>query len=102
MGSVFSVPLMRMQREAFLKWIETWSGDIVGTHLSGAEDFRKVDYRVPTLLVMGSEGPGLSDALTAACTRLVKVPMAGKLDSLNLSVATALVLYQIRGPQLSL
>lgn len=102
MGSVFSVPLMRMQREAFIEWIETWSGDIVGTHLSGAEDFRKVDYRVPTLLVMGSEGPGLSDALTEACTRLVKIPMAGKLDSLNLSVATALVLYQIRGPQLSL
>ena len=72
-------------------------GDIVGTHLDAAEDFRKAKYRAPTLLLMGSEGPGLS-ALAAACTRLVKIPMAGRLDSLNLAVATALMLYQIRGP----
>jgi len=102
MGSVFSVPLARMQRDGFLKWIDGWKGDIVGTHLDGAEDFRTVQYRAPTLLVMGSEGPGLSDELTAQCTRLVKIPMAGKLDSLNLAVATALVLYEIRGPHLSL
>ena len=102
MGSLFAMPLARMQREAFLKWIAGWQGDIVGTHLSGTDDFRAVSYRTPTLLVMGSEGPGMSDALTAACTRLVKVPMSGKLDSLNLAVATALMLYQIRGPQLSL
>lgn len=102
MGSVFAVPLARMQREDFLAWAEGWRGDIVGTHLDGSEDFRKPQYRAPTLLVMGSEGPGMSDAVTAACTRLVKIPMAGNLDSLNLAVATALVLYQIRGPNLSL
>lgn len=102
MGSVFAVPLARMQREAFLTWIEGWPGDIVGTHLDGEEDFRRAQYRAPTLLVMGSEGPGLSTKLAAACTRLVKIPMAGQLDSLNLAVATALVLYQIRGPHLSL
>jgi TrmH family RNA methyltransferase len=102
MGSVFAVPLARMPRDAFLRWIDGWPGDIVGTHLDADEDFRTAKYRAPTLLVMGSEGPGLSEALTAACTRLVKIPMAGKLDSLNLAVATALVLYEIRGPQLSL
>jgi TrmH family RNA methyltransferase len=51
---------------------------------------------------MGSEGPGLSDELTQACSRKVKIPMAGNLDSLNLAVATALTLYQIRGVHLSL
>jgi TrmH family RNA methyltransferase len=54
------------------------------------------------MLVMGSEGPGLSATLTQACTRLVKVPMTGTLDSLNLAVAAALILYQIRGPALRL
>jgi len=102
MGSVFAMPLVRMQRGAFLEWAKGWRGDIVGTHLDGAQDFRTAQYRTPTLLVMGSEGPGLSDAVTAACSRLVKIPMAGGLDSLNLAVATALVLYQIRGPHLSL
>jgi TrmH family RNA methyltransferase len=54
------------------------------------------------LLVMGSEGPGLSDDLAQVCSRLVKIPMAGRLDSLNLAVATALMLYEIRRPHLHL
>jgi len=102
MGSVFAVPLAKMTREAFLGWRATWKGDVVGTHLDAAEDFRKASYRLPVLLLMGSEGPGLSEPLVAACTKLVKIPMAGHLDSLNLAVATALVLYQIRGPHLTL
>jgi TrmH family RNA methyltransferase len=102
MGSVFAVPLARMTREAFLAWRDGWKGDVVGTHLDAEEDFRAAKYRAPTLLLMGSEGPGLSEQLTAACSRLVKIPMAGQLDSLTLAVATALVLYQIRGPQLKL
>ncbi len=102
MGSVFAVPLVRMTRQAFLVWRSGWPGDVVGLHLSGAEDFRDVRYREPVLVVMGSEGPGLSGELTKACSRKVKIPMAGDLDSLNLAVATALTLYQIRGPRLSL
>jgi len=49
---------------------------------------------------MGSEGPGLSAELGAACTRLVRIPMAGHIDSLNLAVATALLLYEIRRERL--
>lgn len=102
MGSIFAVPLVRIDRNSFLEWRKSWPGEVVGTHLAATEDFRAVPYRGPTLLVMGSEGPGLSDALATACDRLVKIPMAGKLDSLNLAVATALTLYQIRGPHLKL
>jgi len=102
MGSVFALPLIKTTREAFLDWREGWTGDVVGTHLSGREDFRKVAYKGPVLLVMGSEGPGLSEPVAKACSRLVKIPMAGGLDSLNLAVATALMLYQIRGPHLTL
>lgn len=97
MGSVFAVPLVKVSREQFLLWRSEWRGDVVGTHLDGAEDFRRASYKGPILLVMGSEGPGLSDSLTRACSKLVKIPMAGTLDSLNLAVATALTLYQIRG-----
>jgi TrmH family RNA methyltransferase len=102
MGSIFSVPLVRLDQPTFLQWLPSWSGDVVGTHLSGTDDFRKVVYKSPTLLIMGSEGAGLSPELTAACARLVRIPMAGRLDSLNLAVATALALYQIRGSYLSL
>jgi RNA methyltransferase, TrmH family len=102
MGSIFSVPLVRMTRESFLEWRADWPGDVVGMHLTGREDFRTVAYKGPVLVVMGSEGPGLSDSLTRSCTRLVRIPMAGTLDSLNLAVATALTLYQVRGAHLTL
>jgi len=102
MGSIFAVPLVRASRQDFLQWRARWRGDVVGTHLAGSEDFRSAAYRGPRLLVMGSEGPGMSPEMAGACSRLVKIPMAGRLDSLNLAVATALVLYQIQGPQLKL
>ena len=100
MGSIFDVAMVRMVPERFLAWAATWRGDIVGTQLAAREDFRKVTYRAPTLLLMGSEGPGLSPELAAICSRLVKIPMAGRLDFLNLAVATALVLYEIRRERL--
>jgi RNA methyltransferase, TrmH family len=102
MGSIFNVPLVRTEAEAFRSWLTRWPGDSVGTHLTAREDFRAAPYCGPVLLMMGSEGPGLSDDLARVCSRLVKIPMAGRLDSLNLAVATALVLYEIRRPRLHL
>ena len=102
MGSIFNVPLVRVEAEPFRAWATRWPGDVVGTHLSGREDFRAAPYREPVLMLMGSEGPGLTDHLAGACTRLVKIPMAGRLDSLNLAVATALMLYEVRRPRLQL
>jgi RNA methyltransferase, TrmH family len=100
MGSIFNVPVVRMAPDRFGTWSRAWRGDIVGTQPAAREDFRKAAYRQPTLLLMGSEGPGLSPELAAMCTRLVRIPMAGRLDSLNLAVATGLMLYEIRKEQL--
>jgi RNA methyltransferase, TrmH family len=100
MGSIFSVPLVRLGQEDFLELVVRWSGTVAGTHLRGTRDFRDLHYRGPTMVVMGGEGPGLSDVVSSACTDLVKIPMSGALDSLNLAIATALVLYQVRGPSL--
>jgi len=102
MGSIFAVPIVKMDRAAFVALAKDWPGDVIGTHLTARDDFRSTDYRGPQLIVMGGEGPGLSTGVAAACTKLVKIPMAGRLDSLNLAVATALMLYQVRGPQLKL
>ncbi|MCB1529269.1 MAG: RNA methyltransferase [Hyphomicrobiaceae bacterium] len=102
MGSIFAVPISRASHDGYLEWSKAWPGDVVATHLAGTEDFRMAHYRAPSLLMMGSEGPGLSDQMAAVATRKVKIPMAGRLDSLNLAVATALVLYQMRGSNLKL
>lgn len=100
MGSIFAVPLVRLDHDGFHALLKSWPGDTVGTHLEGREDFRTHKYRAPALVVMGGEGPGLSDETARACRSLVRIPMAGRLDSLNLAVATALMLYQVQRPHL--
>ena len=102
MGSIFAVPLVRIDDAAGLALAQAWPGDSVGAHLSATEDFRHAAYTSPALLVMGSEGPGMTAEMASACSRLVKIPMAGELDSLNLAIAAALTLYAIRGPHLKL
>lgn len=102
MGSIFNMPLVAVDKNSFLEWVPRWPGDTVATTLEAREDFRRAAYKTPVLLMMGSEGPGLSTAMAAIATRRVTIPMAGKLDSLNLAVATALVLYQLRGADLKL
>ena len=102
MGSIFAVPLVRMTREDFLALATRWPGDVIGTHLEAHEDVRNAKPKGPALVVMGSEGPGLSPEMTSACTRRVKIPMAGRLDSLNLAVATAITLFELRKPFLKL
>lgn len=101
MGSIFKVPIAGMDQQAFIQLLKAFPGETVGTHLSAKDDFRAA-YRGPVLLVMGSEGDGLSDALARACARLVKIPMRGNVDSLNLAVATAIALFEIRRPHLHL
>jgi RNA methyltransferase, TrmH family len=102
MGSIFAVPIVKMDRESFINLAGQWPGDVVATHLDATEDFRAVKYQGPELVVMGSEGPGLSNEVAEACKRRVKIPMSGHLDSLNLAIATALTLYQIRGRHLKI
>jgi TrmH family RNA methyltransferase len=99
MGAIFSVPLVRMDKDAFREKMKSWQGEKIGTHLAGAVDFRRA-YRRPVLLVMGTEGHGLSAEAAAACDQLVKIPMVGKSDSLNLSIATALMLFEINRDRL--
>ena len=102
MGSIFAVPIARMEAAALPPFAGAWPGDVVGTHLAATADFREARYLAPCLLVMGNEGAGLSSAAAGACRRLVRIPMAGRLDSLNLAVATALMLYEVRREQLKL
>lgn len=102
MGSVFAVPLVKMERVALIDLMKSWPGDTVATDLDAAVDFRTAPYRAPELIVMGSEGPGLSQEASRAASLCVKIPMAGDLDSLNLAIATALTLYQVRGPRLKI
>jgi TrmH family RNA methyltransferase len=103
MGSIFAVPVTRATPEAFLAWRNSFSGLVVGTHLKGAVDYRSVDFsRGPVLLMMGNEQQGLPDNLAESCDRLLRIPQAGRADSLNLAVATGVMLFEIRRGALKL
>jgi TrmH family RNA methyltransferase len=102
MGSVFAVPLIRASRADFVKFTTHWPGTIAGTHLAGMVDYREGEYHRPTLLLMGTEQSGLTAETAATANLLVKIPMAGKADSLNLAVATAVMLFEIRRTDLVL
>lgn len=104
MGSVFSgVKLVHMEHEAFRQFAAEWKeGEgkaVVGTHLLGRSDYR-TSYPESVLLVMGNEGAGMSEAMLDVCTHVVKIPMRGVAESLNVATATALMMYEIRRPAL--
>ncbi|KZL22041.1 23S rRNA (uridine(2479)-2'-O)-methyltransferase [Pseudovibrio axinellae] len=102
MGSLFHMPIVRCSSDEFISFRKNWPGPVVGTHLRGTKDYRAVQYKEPVLLMMGNEQAGLSDKLADACSDLVKIPQAGQADSMNLAVATAVMLYEVRRDYLKL
>ena len=66
----------------------------VGVDPKGTSDFTEVDYQQPTALVVGAEGKGLSRLVKERCDTLARIPMRGRMASLNASVSAALVMYE--------
>jgi TrmH family RNA methyltransferase len=93
MGSIFAVPLTKASEAEFAAWRERWPGSVVGTLLSAPVDHRHADYARPALILMGNEQQGLPPEMAALCDVNVKIPMRGRADSLNLSVATGIMIY---------
>jgi len=79
----------------FLQQKKAKGFQVIVTHLEErAVSFREVDYSKPTLIVMGNEKEGVSPELIAEATDVIVIPMQGMVQSLNVSVATALILYE--------
>ncbi len=79
--------LERLKREGF--WI-------YGFDEAGSEVYDRVEYTAPTVMVLGGEGKGLHQAVQKHCDVLVRIPMAGAVSSLNVSVAAGVVLFEWR------
>ena len=95
MGSIFAVAISKATTEEFLAWRRSWPGSVVGALLSATADYRAAPYRSPKLLVMGNEQAGLPPDVAGACDVNVKIPMRGRADSLNLAVATGIMIYTL-------
>lgn len=95
MGSVFAVAIARATAEEFLAWRKRWPGSVIGTRLDATAGYRDAAFQTPALVLMGNEQAGLTDRLAAACDVNVKIPMRGRADSLNLAIATGVMVYAV-------
>lgn len=103
MGSMFNIPLVRTTSQAFRDWKKSSGVQLVATHLAGAVDYRKIDYgKAPVVLLMGNEQSGLPEDLAKAADRLARIPQQGRADSLNLAIATGIMLFEARRHLLAL
>ena len=77
-------------------WLPASDCTVVGTTPDGDVDYRAVDYASkPVGILGGNERIGISNEYKALCDHLIRIPMAGYVDSLNLAVATALVQFEV-------
>lgn len=95
MGAIFSTKIVRTSLPEFLKWKRRTGLQLVGTSDKAATDYADIDYGDPVILLMGSERAGMSPEEFEACDEIAAIPMMRSSDSLNLAVATGVMLYQI-------
>ncbi|MBT9151921.1 MAG: 23S rRNA (uridine(2479)-2'-O)-methyltransferase [Firmicutes bacterium] len=96
MGTVFSVPLARSTEEDFLAWCHDRQVALITTSAQATMDLAKAKFDYPCAVLMGSEGPGLPRDILTGGHWAVRIPMYGQANSLNLAVATGIILYEVR------
>jgi TrmH family RNA methyltransferase len=95
MGARFTVPVARTDLPGLLGWRDATGARLVGAALADtATDWAAETYAPPTIILVGNEQAGLPDDHVAACDALVKMPMRGRADSVNVAVAAAVLLYR--------
>lgn len=95
MGALFTQRIAQARWPEFIAWLRQGPGQLVGTSLRTDIDYQAVRYAAPTFILAGNEAQGLPADYEAACDLLVKMPMRGKADSLNVAVATAVMAYEV-------
>ena len=94
MGSIFRIKVSYQNLESYLE-DNSSSYTVYGTHLQG-DNIYEQELAKPAIIIMGSESHGLSESLSNRSNALIKVPQAAGLESMNVSIATAVVLAEFR------
>ena len=96
-GAVFSLPVVSTSTSDWLKFLQGRQIDLVGAALTeNSVPHYHVDFDRPTCILLGGEAGGLSGELLQACQSVVRIPMNGISDSLNVSVAAAVLSYEVQ------
>lgn len=94
-GALFHIPVCRVKElpQAIAKLHDN-GYKIVGASEKGAVDYTTIDYTIPVVIVMGAEDFGISNDVLRRCDELGAIPILGKVESLNVSVACGVMLYE--------
>lgn len=93
-GTVFAVPCASTTTGEALNWLAAQGISLVATTPEAELEYSEVDLRGPVAIAVGTEKQGLTRQVLAAADHRVRIPMAGRADSLNVSVSAAVVLYE--------
>ncbi len=93
-GTVFVVPVATASTSTALEWLERRGVALVAATPHATLDYTDADLTAPVAIAVGAEDEGLSDRLLDAATVRVRVPMAGRVNSLNVSTTAAILLYE--------
>lgn len=93
-GTVFSVPVVECDNASALAWLRSHKIRVLAATPAAKVTYSDVDMRPPTAIAVGTEDAGLSDFWMKNADMKVKIPMLGKVNSLNVSVSTALIVYE--------
>ena len=96
MGAVFTQAIATARGDEFIAWLRGGPGQLVGTSLKATSDYLDASYEAPCFILVGNEQQGLPANYEAACDLLVKIPMAGRADSLNAAMATAVMAFAVK------
>ena len=97
MGALFRIPITRASSADFIRWSEAHQVALYGSSAQGAADYLEIkEFAWPAALVLGSERSGLPPEILNACRKTLRLPMAGSVTSLNLSVAAGVLLYHMQ------
>ena len=94
-GAIEQIPLVQVGNVAqTIKQLQKQGFWVMGAHMEGDRTLYEADMTIPTVIVIGNEGKGISRVVKEACDFLVTIPMYGNLNSLNASVAAAVLMYE--------
>ena len=93
-GAIFTVPVATATSEDTIAWLKDKGIKIYTAQLQDSEWYYDTDMRQGTAIVMGTEATGLTDVWRKAADAHIKIPMLGKLDSLNVSVSAAILMFE--------
>jgi len=96
MGAIFTQAVVQARWPDFLAWLRSGPGQLVGTSLKATHDYLDATYLAPCFLLIGNEQQGLPADYEKECDLLVKIPMAGRADSLNAAMAAAVMAFQVK------